>query len=311
MAMGDANDQATVAEANGILRSGEPDALTRGIERLQIAADMGSGEAVAQLAHLLAAGVHEKPDWDRSVDLLRDAAERGWAPAVQELSVLARGAGTTPSAMRDQVNIREWIAPRLITVVNDAPRIRTIRAFMSVEECGWVIEAHRKRLGPATVYNKGSDDVGPASARTNSDASLGPFDIDVVTIFLRNRIANTLGLPTALLEPTSVLHYSPGQQFEPHCDFLEERGPGMAAEIRSRGQRIATFLVYLNEAYEGGETDFPRLGYRFKGRTGDALVFANVDAENRPDPRTLHAGLPPATGEKWLLSQWVRNRPQL
>jgi hypothetical protein len=310
MAMGDAEERATVAEANGILRSGEPDALARGIERLHYAANLGSGEAITQLAHFLAAGVHEKPDWDRSLDLLRDGAERGWAPAKEELSLLG-GAGVAPKDMRDKVDIRAWIAPRPTTVINNAPRIRTISAFMSDEECSWVIEAHRRQLAPATVYDKSSDDVRLVSARTNSGASLGPFDVDVVTIFLRNRIANTLGLPVALLEPTSVLHYSPGQQFEPHCDFLEERGPGMAAEIQNRGQRIATFLVYLNEAYEGGETDFPRLGYRFKGRTGDALVFANVDPANRPDPRTLHAGLPPVTGEKWLLSQWVRSRPQM
>ena len=35
----------------------------------------------------------------------------------------------------------------------------------------------------------------------------------------------------------------------------------------------------------------------------------NVDAEGTPDPRTLHAGLPPTAGEKWVLSQWVRTRP--
>jgi len=25
---------------------------------------------------------------------------------------------------------------------------------------------------------------------------------------------------------------------------------------------------------------------------------------------TLHTGLPPTRGEKWLLSQWMRERPQ-
>jgi hypothetical protein len=64
----------------------------------------------------------------------------------------------------------------------------------------------------------------------------------------------------------------------------------------------------LNEGYAGGETDFPRIGYRFKGRTGDALVFGNVEPSGKPDPRTMHAGLPPTSGEKWLLSQWVRDR---
>jgi hypothetical protein len=70
-----------------------------------------------------------------------------------------------------------------------------------------------------------------------------------------------------------------------------------------------TFLTYLNDDYEGGETDFPRIGYRYKGRRGDALYFVNVDGAGAPDYRTVHAGLPPASGTKWLLSQWVRSRP--
>ena len=37
-------------------------------------------------------------------------------------------------------------------------------------------------------------------------------------------------------------------------------------------------------------------------------MFFNVDAAGQPDRRTLHAGLPPSAGEKWLLSQWFRDR---
>ena len=68
-------------------------------------------------------------------------------------------------------------------------------------------------------------------------------------------------------------------------------------------------LVYLNQGFEGGETDFPLLDLKFKGRKGDALMFSNVDASGAPDRRMFHAGLPPTAGEKWLLSQWVRDRP--
>jgi hypothetical protein len=39
-------------------------------------------------------------------------------------------------------------------------------------------------------------------------------------------------------------------------------------------------------------------------------VFRNVTASGAADRSTLHAGRPPAQGEKWLLSKWVRSRPQ-
>ena len=44
-----------------------------------------------------------------------------------------------------------------------------------------------------------------------------------------------------------------------------------------------------------------------RGGRGDALVFFNLDEAGQPDPRTLHAGLAPTRGEKWLLSQWIRD----
>lgn len=82
-----------------------------------------------------------------------------------------------------------------------------------------------------------------------------------------------------------------------------------AAELAPRGQRAATFLIYLNEAYEGGATQFPRLDWQYRGGRGDALLFSNVDAAGAPDYNTVHAGMPATSGEKWVLSQWIRTRP--
>ena len=71
----------------------------------------------------------------------------------------------------------------------------------------------------------------------------------------------------------------------------------------------AGVLIYLNDDCEGGDTEFPQLGIRHRGAAGDALIFFSADASGRPDPRTVHAGRPPTAGEKWVLSQFVRNRP--
>jgi hypothetical protein len=35
-----------------------------------------------------------------------------------------------------------------------------------------------------------------------------------------------------------------------------------------------------------------------------------VSDSGEPDRRMLHAGRPPVSGEKWILSKWVRSRPQ-
>ncbi len=41
------------------------------------------------------------------------------------------------------------------------------------------------------------------------------------------------------------------------------------------------------------------------------MLFLNVRTSDRkPDPMTLHVGLPVSSRRKWLLSQWVRDRVQ-
>ena len=84
--------------------------------------------------------------------------------------------------------------------------------------------------------------------------------------------------------------------------------PGYAKDVASHGQRVVTFLIYLNEGFEGGEMASPELGRAYKGRKGDAVFFWNVTPDGAADKRTLHAGTPPTQGEKWLFSQWIRFR---
>ena len=96
--------------------------------------------------------------------------------------------------------------------------------------------------------------------------------------------------------------------FEDHYDFVDPQTPGYAQEIARNGQRRITFLLYLNDDYEGGETAFPRLDVHHRGRAGDALFFVNVRPDGVGDTRTLHAGRPPVRGEKWVLSQFIRDR---
>ena len=112
------------------------------------------------------------------------------------------------------------------------------------------------------------------------------------------------------LEPAEVLHYSIGEAYRPHVDFFHPQLPNFAEQMRLKGQRIKTCLVYLNDDFDGGETDFPKLGIKYRGRAGDALIFENVKPNGTGDLSTLHAGLPPTRGDKWLFSQWIRSKPQ-
>jgi hypothetical protein len=110
------------------------------------------------------------------------------------------------------------------------------------------------------------------------------------------------------MEATAVLHYAAGEESTDHYDFVSPETPNYAEEIARNGQRVLTFLVYLNDDYHGGRTDFVELGMTHKGRRGEGLFFVNALENNEPDLRTLHAGRPPTRGEKWIVSQFIRGR---
>ena len=179
---------------------------------------------------------------------------------------------------------------------------------MSAAVCDWIISRARARLSPAQVYDTGAHRPKQSDTRTNSFAGFDLVNLDLVILLVRERLAAAAGLAASSMEAAQVFHYATGQTFANHFDFLEGEVAGHAESLAVRGQRVATLLVYLNADFVGGETDFPLLGIKFRGRTGDALMFANVLANGAPDRRMLHAGLPPTSGEKWLLSQWVRDR---
>ena len=120
---------------------------------------------------------------------------------------------------------------------------------------------------------------------------------DPVVAALNRRIAALSGTPYANGEPLQLLRYRPGAEYKPHLDALP---PG------SGNQRILTVIVYLSDAYEGGETQFPRTGLTIRGRAGDALMFANVLPDGTPDPLSVHAGLPVRRGEKTIATRWIR-----
>jgi len=292
-----------------LLGLGTAAAPQEGYECLTTAAAREDGEATAQLALLAAWGVLRPHSWPEALDLLQRAAELGWAPAQRELQFLGRHDGSDWLELRRRVDIAAWTTPPAARVLAASPQIRAIEGFATADECAWLIELARRSLRRARIYRRDADGYAEAGTRTNSEADYTFGNADLVLRLVIERIARATGVSSQLFEVAKLLHYEPGQQFAPHCDFQEPTTPALAREVARRGQRVATVLVYLNDDYDGGETEFPRIGLRHRAATGDALLFANVRPSGDLDYDSLHAGLPPTRGVKWVLSQWIRDRP--
>jgi prolyl 4-hydroxylase len=301
---------------------GAPLSPQEGILLLMDADRVGATEAPALLAVLCGMGAGLPQSWPNAVESLARAAQRGSDRARRQLRLLKKGPLgdgkaedfgpeehlTDWAAAAQTVDIAEWTTPPMKISLSEAPRLRALPRFVSPEVCRWLIDIGAGRVEPALVYDADTGEGQRQDARSNQAFELAVTDLDLVVVLVRARIAAATGVPIAALEPCQILHYAVGQQFSQHYDFLDGAEPGYARDLALRGQRIITFLLYLNEGYEGGETQFPRVDLAFKGAAGDALMFANVDRRGAPDLLTLHAGAAPTAGEKWLYSQWIRDK---
>jgi prolyl 4-hydroxylase len=282
-----------------------PRAPTDGLALLNEAAAQGSAHAWHLLAVLAAAGAARKQDWGDAFAALEKAAALGHKPARRERQILSSLGITSESTAA------HWIAragnPR---VLHPAPRFAAHAGLLPLALCKYLIELATPHLKRAQVFDAATGTLKTDPMRTNQTAAFSIIDSTVVMQLMRARIAQAAGVEFAMLEPLEVLHYQGGELYRPHIDFFHPSRPNYDSEMRLRGQRVKTCLVYLNGNYEGGETDFPKLGIRFRGEVGEALVFDSVNATGEGDMNTLHAGLPPASGIKWLLSQWIREKAQ-
>jgi prolyl 4-hydroxylase len=297
-----------------------------GARFLSEASDRGGAEAAALLAVLYAVGASTQHGLKSALDILIVAAERGWVDAQAQLAVLGSdaiyaaddAAAATESAdgARDwrrlaaRIDLSKWQTPPPAAAdLSTDPLVRRYAHFVTPPVACWLIEKARGRLSRALVYEALIKKVTVHHTRTNTAAMFNLLETDLVCVLLQNRMCACLGTPFRHLEAMTVLHYAEGEEITDHYDFIDPKVPNYQQEIREKGQRIVTFLVYLNDDYDGGETAFPRVGVSHKGKRGEGLFFVNSLADGSADLRTLHAGRPPSHGEKWIVSQFVRNRP--
>jgi prolyl 4-hydroxylase len=291
-----------------------------GVRLIAEAATQGDAGSAELSAVLSGAGIHCAQDWAKALDWLELAAGLGSRRAGSVLSVLcadrelAAGAAAPkpPESLwrelRANVDIAKLVSPPPLRTHHHDPLIRSACGFADPWLCDWLIAQARGRLTRAEVYNPHTGGLEQTPERSNSSALMSLLDTDLAQIILQARIGAAVGKPFSHLEPAFVLHYAPGQTFHDHYDFVDPETPGYEQDIARNGQRVVTFLLYLNDDYEGGQTDFPLIDFQHKGAMGEGFFFVNVRPDGEADTRTLHAGRPPTSGEKWVLSQFIRDR---
>jgi prolyl 4-hydroxylase len=154
---------------------------------------------------------------------------------------------------------------------------------LSAEECRVLIdriEAGKPTLAPITTAR------GPLIEKDIRNNTRVMFDDPAFADFLFQRIVRHCpprmkGLSICgANERLRCYKYEPGQRFAPHYD---------GAFLRSDDERsLLTYLIYLNDDFEGGETDLLSLGKVIEPRPGRALLFQHAILH---EGRTVRQGI--------------------
>ncbi|MFM2288276.1 MAG: hypothetical protein RL684_1419 [Pseudomonadota bacterium] len=301
-----------LAELQGFAAFGVGD-REAGLRHLMAAARMADTGALRQLA--LLAALHRQASLVQP--LLAAAARAGDSFAAQALAGphAPPGPGERPAASAIDWPMLAQALPRLAgpaplpaaEVLHDYPLVRKFPRAIDPLVLDVLVHVAAPLVQRSQIVDASTGKSRADPMRTSAHVTLGPHRHDHLLEAIEACIGAVSGLPVLNGEFVQILRYRQGEQFRPHVDYFNEGGVGSYQSLADGGQRAQTVLIYLNEGYRGGTTRFPELGLDIQGGSGDLLHFHNLGADGLGHRDSLHAGAPVATGEKWLLSQWLRS----
>jgi len=181
--------------------------------------------------------------------------------------------------------------------------IEKISNFISKKDCDAIIKMIDKNHQRSAVAGRGEEKSVYGESRTSSTSNL-PINNPIIKR-IHKRIAKHLKLNINQGESIQGQLYEPGQYFKPHTDFFQ--GDSYHNHCLASGNRIHTFMVYLNVPEEGGETNFPELKLSYKPKRGMAISWPNM-TEGKVLPEMLHEGSEVKKGKKYIITSWWREK---
>ena len=174
------------------------------------------------------------------------------------------------------------------------PKPVVIENFLSENERIHIKQEAKSKLHVSTVDKDRRVDE---QIRKSETAWLSTEDPIVRSVV--ERCVSRTDRPIENCEQLQVLRYTEGGHYNPHQDVF----------YQDKNKRLYTFIIALNDEYEGGETAFPYLNEKYKLKAGDALFFHTLDNYGLDTTDALHGGQPVKSGEKWVCNLWVHKYP--
>jgi prolyl 4-hydroxylase len=188
--------------------------------------------------------------------------------------------------------------------------IYEIHNLLTHIECDDLIqEAKTKGLDNSMVWNYKQetgntlDEKHRQSKQTwlrNEDSEIAN-KISDVSVFLTK-------LPKENQESLQVANYERFGKFNTHFDACTFSGTEYCKKMNhNAGQRRTTLLIYLNDDFIGGETEFTEADIIIKPKKGKGILFWDTNDKEEILPLSKHRGNEVRQGEKWISTKWTHS----
>lgn len=179
--------------------------------------------------------------------------------------------------------------------------------FLSQPECDLILdELASAYWQPSLTYQKQPDGeylniLTPFRVSDTAHQEWFSDELKAILNKVESHIQKRFGVAPSHLEHWQATDYCRNGKFDYHLDA------GYWGKHYA-GERLLTFLLYLNTPQKGGGTHFRAVDTYVDARAGRLLIWNNLFPDGECDCRMIHSATPLLKGKKTTLVTWQRQK---
>tara|TARA_B100001109_G_C18863921_1_gene475709 strand:- start:110 stop:1105 length:996 start_codon:yes stop_codon:yes gene_type:complete len=176
---------------------------------------------------------------------------------------------------------------------NFISQFKFVPNFLEHNSCDKLISYSIPRLLPSKIEtNTGIQTISVDRTSYSAEISITQSEIK----YIIDQAKDILEKPEQLFEKLQCVSYKSGQFFKAHFDQEKRNSNGYIRNL--------SCVIYLNDNFKGGGTNFPRINKTVVPQKGSAVFFPLVDKNYNPCYFSLHEGQAILSGQKFALNLW-------
>ena len=172
--------------------------------------------------------------------------------------------------------------------------------IITEEDAQYILQASKDKYEKSYIvggYNE--------SIRKSKTCWLDKSDPVINTII--QRVCDIVKKPIENAEDLQIVKYDPNGYYNEHHDSCCDDSEECKEFLKGGGNRIVTMVIYLNDDFEGGATRFVNLEKDIKPDKYSGILFFPMNKnQDKCHNKSLHAGLPILSGNKYIANVWIR-----